>query len=95
MSKENTTEQYSGPKYEGIEKFKQHDKDGGSSEVQIAILTNRLVYLGDHFQKHPQDKHSRRGMQTAINQRKKLLAYLKRTNLTSYKSVIAALGIRK
>ncbi len=95
MSNENTGEAYKGPKYPGIENYKQHDTDGGSAEVQIAILTNKLSYLGEHFKKHPQDKHSQRGMQAVINQRKKLLAYLKRANLTSYKNVIAGLGIRK
>jgi small subunit ribosomal protein S15 len=95
MSNEENTQAYSGPKYAGIEKFKQHDMDGGSSEVQVAILTSRLAYLGEHFKKHPQDAHSQRGMQAIINKRKKLLAYLKKSKLSSYKTVIAELGIRK
>lgn len=85
----------SSPNYPGVSKFQKHDRDGGSSEVQIAILTQKLAYLGDHFKKHPQDVHSQRGMQRMINQRKKLLAYLRKSNLASYKNVIAELGIRK
>ena len=98
MSDENTAAveaKISSPNYEGIAKFQKHDRDGGSSEVQIAILTQKLAYLADHFKKHAQDVHSQRGMQRMINQRKKLLAYLKRSNLNSYKNVIAELGIRK
>ena len=98
MSAENTNSAEAGaskPSYPGIEKFQKHDRDGGSSEVQIAILTKKLEYLGEHFKKHPQDVHSQRGMQRMINQRKKLLAYLKASNSTSYKSVISELGIRK
>lgn len=87
--------QISTPNYEGIAKFQKHDRDGGSAEVQIAILTNKLAYLAEHFKKHAQDVHSQRGMQRMINQRKKLLAYLKKSNLSSYKNVIAELGIRK
>lgn len=86
---------YTGPGNPEVAKFKKHDLDGGSSEVQIAILTQKLQYLGEHFKKHPQDVHSQRGMQRMINQRKKLLAYLRGSNLASYKSVISELGIRK
>ena len=85
----------SSPNYPGVAKFQKHDRDGGSSEVQVAVMTQRLAYLSEHFKKHPQDVHSQRGMQRMINQRKKLLAYLKKSNLTSYKNVISELGIRK
>lgn len=98
MSEENTgtTEiKISSPNYAGVAKFQKHDRDGGSSEVQIAILTQKLAYLAEHFKKHAQDVHSQRGMQRMINQRKKLLAYLKKSNLNSYKNVISELGIRK
>lgn len=78
-----------------IEKFRKHDRDGGSAEVQIALLTQRLEQLVTHFKSHPQDVHSQRGMQRMINQRKKLLAYLRASDSASYKNVISELGIRK
>ena len=78
-----------------VEKFRRHEKDAGSPEVQVALLTNRLEILSQHFTKHPQDKHSQRGMQGMINQRKKLLAYLKKADSGRYKTLIGELGIRK
>ena len=98
MSGENTSSgesSVSTPKYANISKFQKHDRDGGSCEVQVSILTQRLEYLALHFKMHPQDTHSQRGMQRMINQRKKLLAYLRKSDLSSYKNVIAELGIRK
>jgi small subunit ribosomal protein S15 len=78
-----------------VQAFKQSEKDCGSSEVQIALLTDRIVRLTDHFSKHRDDKHSRNGMMKLISRRKKLLSYLKDTHPEKYKAVIGALGLRK
>ena len=72
-----------------------HDKDTGSPEVQIALLTSRLQSLQKHFAKHAQDKHSMRGMLKLVSRRKKLLAYLKKESVERYKNTISALGLRK
>ena len=70
-------------------------KDVGSSEVQIGLLSNKINSLGDHFKKNKNDKHSTRGLVKAVNQRKRLLEYLKKNNLESYKNIIAKLNLRK
>ncbi len=82
-------------KGEVISKFRVHDKDCGSPEVQIALLTDRLELLGEHFKTNPKDNHSRRGMMRAISRRKKMLSYLKDESPARYKAVISALGLRK
>ena len=69
--------------------------DTGSPEVQIAILTARIRELTDHLKEHPKDHHSRRGMLKMIGQRRGLLAYLKKTDLEGYRTLIGKLGIRK
>jgi small subunit ribosomal protein S15 len=78
-----------------INEFKQHDKDTGSPEVQIAILSDRIVYLTEHFKTHAKDHHSRRGLLKLVSQRRKLLDYVKSKNKERYDKVIGALGIRK
>lgn len=78
-----------------IKKFRRSDLDTGSSEVQIALLTHRINDLTEHFKSHQKDVHSRRGLIKLVNQRRKLLHYLKRTNTTKYTQVIGDLGIRK
>jgi len=78
-----------------INEFKQHDKDTGSPEVQIAILSDRIVYLTEHFKTHAKDHHSRRGLLKLVGQRRKLLDYLKTKNKERYDNVIGRLGIRK
>jgi small subunit ribosomal protein S15 len=78
-----------------INKFRIHDKDTGSPEVQIALLTERISYLTDHFKVHTKDHHSRRGLLKLVSQRRRLLDYLKDKNYESYKNVIKQLGIRK
>ncbi len=78
-----------------IEKFKQHDKDTGSPEVQIALLTERIKYLTEHFKTHKKDHHSRRGLLKLVGQRRRLLDYLKKKSVDRYRTVIKALGIRK
>ena len=69
--------------------------DTGSSEVQIALLTERINMLTDHFKKHVKDFHSRRGLLTMVSQRRSLLDYLKRSNVEVYRSLIERLGLRK
>lgn len=82
-------------KKEIIEKFKTHDTDTGSSEVQIALLTDRIAYLTDHFQTHKKDHHSRRGLLKLVGQRRSLLNYLKNKDINKYRTLIKELGIRK
>jgi small subunit ribosomal protein S15 len=82
-------------KKEIIERFKLHGKDTGSSEVQIALLSNRINYLTEHFKTHKKDHHSRRGLLKLVGQRRKLLNYLKKSDLTKYQQIIKDLGIRK
>ncbi|MDH5775720.1 MAG: 30S ribosomal protein S15 [Nitrospirota bacterium] len=72
-----------------------HDRDSGSSEVQIAILTKRITSLTEHFKTHKKDHHSRRGLLKMVSQRRKLLDYVRRRDEGKYQTVIAALGIRK
>ena len=72
-----------------------HDKDSGSSEVQIALLTNKIETLSKHIKQFKKDKHSSVGLLKAVNKRKKLLDYLKKKKLESYKNVISKLNLRK
>ena len=78
-----------------IDRFKLHDKDTGSTEVQVALLSNRIQYLTDHFKTHKKDHHSRRGLLKLVGQRRRLLNYLKRTDVGRYKHIISELGLRK
>jgi small subunit ribosomal protein S15 len=78
-----------------IDRFKHHERDTGSPEVQIALLSNRIKYLTDHFQLHKKDHHSRRGLLKLVGQRRRLLNYLKKRHVERYQSVIKELGIRK
>lgn len=82
-------------KKEIIQKFKIHDKDTGSSVVQIAVLTERINLLGPHFKAHVKDNHSRRGLLKMVSQRRKLLDYLKRENESEYQKLIDTLNLRK
>jgi small subunit ribosomal protein S15 len=78
-----------------IQKFRNHEKDTGSTEVQIALLTERINYLTQHFKNHGKDFHSRRGLLKIVNQRRKLIDYLKNKNSEKYKQLIQELNIRK
>jgi small subunit ribosomal protein S15 len=78
-----------------VQANRRHDSDTGSSEVQIALLTNRIGYLTEHFKVHRKDHHSRRGLLKLVGQRRRLLDYLKRSDFPRYKAVIDRLGIRK
>ena len=82
-------------KKEVISKFKTHDKDTGSSFVQIAVLTERINNLSVHFKSHIKDNHSRRGLLKLVSQRRKLLDYLKRENQVAYQKLIGDLELRK
>ncbi|MEM1008125.1 MAG: 30S ribosomal protein S15 [Myxococcota bacterium] len=82
-------------KREMIEKFKQHETDTGSPEVQVALLTQRIQYLTEHFKSHPKDHHSRRGLLKLVGQRRRLLNYLRKKNRDGYFALIQALGLRK
>ena len=78
-----------------IEKYKTHDKDTGSPEVQIALLTERITHLTEHFKIHAKDHHSRRGLLKLVGKRRRLLDYLKLKDVERYRSLIQDLGIRK
>jgi small subunit ribosomal protein S15 len=82
-------------KTELIKQFQQHDKDSGSPEVQIAVLTNRITYLTEHFKAHKKDHHSRRGLLQLVGRRRRLLDYLRGVDEARYRAVIDRLGIRK
>jgi small subunit ribosomal protein S15 len=77
-----------------IEKYRTHDGDTGSSRVQVAVLTERINYLTDHFRQHHKDHHSRRGLLKMVGQRRRLLNYMKRTDLEGYRRVIDELKLR-
>ncbi len=78
-----------------IGKYKIHDKDTGSSEVQIALLTERINHLTEHFKIHKKDFHSRRGLLKLVGKRRRLLDYLKVKDLEKYRGLIKSLGIRR
>lgn len=82
-------------KKEIIESYKVHEQDTGSPEVQVALLTERIVYLTEHFKTHKKDHHSRRGLLKLVAQRKKLLNYLKTVDKGRYDKLIERLGLRK
>ena len=75
--------------------YRRHETDTGSPEVQVALLTNRIQYLTEHFKTHQKDHHSRRGLLKLVGQRRSLLTYLKQQDFQRYKTLIEALGIRK
>ena len=75
--------------------FATHQGDTGSPEVQIALLSNRISYLTEHFKSHAKDHHSRRGLLKLVGRRRRLLDYLKTTDLDRYRTIIDKLGIRK
>ena len=78
-----------------IEKFSIHDKDTGSPEVQIAILTKKIIYLNEHLKTHKKDHHSRQGLLVMVSKRKKLLSYLKRKDQKRYLELVEKLKLRK
>ena len=82
-------------KQELIEKFRVHEADTGSPEVQIAILSNRISYLTEHLKEHKKDHHSRRGLLKMVGQRRGLLNYLKNNDIVRYRSILEKLNLRK
>lgn len=82
-------------KAEIIEKYKLHDTDSGSPEVQIALLTERINHLTDHLRTHKKDHHSRRGLLMMVGQRRRLLNYLTASDIRRYRSIIERLGLRR
>lgn len=82
-------------KSEIIGKFRQHGTDTGSPEVQVAILTDRITYLTEHFKTHEKDHHSRRGLLKLVNRRRKLLDYVKGVDVSRYSKLIQDLGLRR
>ena len=83
------------PSQEILTKFRRHETDTASPEVQVALLTTRLNMLTDHFRVNPKDHHSRRGLMKIVGQRRSLLDYLHRNDSTKYHKLITDLGIRK
>jgi small subunit ribosomal protein S15 len=82
-------------KREIIEQFKTHEKDTGSPEVQIALLSERIRYLTEHFKTHKRDHHSRRGLLKLVGQRRNLLNYLKEKKVDRYRTILDKLGLRR
>ncbi len=78
-----------------IEEYKTHEGDTGSPEVQVALLTSRIIYLTEHFKTHAKDFHSRTGLLMLVGQRRKLLNYLKRKDVQRYRDLIGRLNLRK
>lgn len=82
-------------KQEVIEQHKRNEKDTGSPEVQIALLTERINHLTEHFKQHKKDHHSRRGLLIMVGRRRRLLNYLTKVNIDRYRKIIEKLGLRK
>jgi small subunit ribosomal protein S15 len=78
-----------------VDKHKLHDKDTGSPEVQVALLTERIGYLTEHLKAHKKDHHSRRGLLMLVGRRRRLLNYVKNKDVQRYRNIISALGIRR
>ncbi|HNU92724.1 MAG TPA: 30S ribosomal protein S15 [Spirochaetota bacterium] len=82
-------------KSEVINQYKRHESDTGSPDVQVALLTERINHLTEHFKVHKKDFHSRRGLLKLVGQRRRLLDYLKKNDLEKYRSLIESLGLRR
>ena len=81
-------------KTSAIQKYRQHDGDTGSAQVQVAVLTERINYLTDHFREHSKDHHSRRGLLKMVGKRKRLMSYLRRIDVETYRRLVQELGLR-
>jgi small subunit ribosomal protein S15 len=84
-----------GAKQGVIDKYRLHEKDTGSAEVQIALLSQRIDYLTEHFKVHKKDHHSRRGLLALVSQRRRLLNYLKKSDIQRYSGIVSSLSLRK
>jgi small subunit ribosomal protein S15 len=80
---------------EVVGKFRLHERDTGSPEVQIALLSERITYLTEHFKVHAKDHHSRRGLLMLVGQRRRMLDYLREKDFARYRKIVADLGLRK
>jgi len=77
-----------------VQKYRTSEKDTGSTRVQVAILTDRINFLNDHFRQHKKDHHSRRGLLKMVGKRRRLLSYMKRTDVEGYRKLVQELGLR-
>ena len=77
-----------------VQKYRTHETDSGSTRVQVALLTERINYLTDHFRAHKKDHHGRRGLLKMVGKRRRLLNYLKRTDVDGYRQIVQELGLR-
>ncbi len=77
-----------------VQRYRDHETDTGSTRVQVALLTERINYLTDHFRAHAKDHHSRRGLLKMVGRRRRLLDYLRRTDVDGYRKIIQDLGLR-
>jgi len=84
-----------GKKEEVVKTFGANEKDTGATQVQVALLTKRVEELTEHFKRHPKDNNSRRGLLKIVGQRRRLLAYLRKSNLAKYREIIEQLNLRK
>jgi small subunit ribosomal protein S15 len=90
-----TERDYVAGKEQIISEFRRHERDSGSPEVQVALITKRIEYLTEHFKAHAKDHHSRRGLLMLVGQRRRLLEYLRQKDLTRYRALIERLGLRR
>lgn len=90
-----TEREYQEAKDKVIAEYRRHDHDTGSPEVQVALLTKRIAYLTEHFKVHSKDHHSRRGLLMMVGQRRRLLEYLRRKDVSRYRALIERLGLRR
>jgi small subunit ribosomal protein S15 len=90
-----TERDYVASKEQIISEFRRHERDSGSPEVQVALITKRIEYLAEHFKAHGKDHHSRRGLLMLVGQRRRLLEYLRQKDLTRYRALIDRLGLRR
>jgi small subunit ribosomal protein S15 len=77
-----------------VQKYRTHETDSGSTRVQVAVLTDRIIYLTDHFRAHKKDHHGRRGLLKMVGKRRRLLNYMKRTDVDGYRQIVQELGLR-
>jgi len=78
-----------------VEQYQTHDKDTGSADVQVALLTQRILHLTEHLREHKHDNHTRRGLLKMVGQRRRLLRYLQKNDIERYRSLIQSLGLRR
>ena len=90
-----TEREYIASKEQIISEFRRHERDSGSPEVQVALITKRIEYLTEHFKAHTKDHHSRRGLLMLVGQRRRLLEYLRQKDLNRYRALIERLGLRR